>query len=146
MVDLFPYLVIRGEHFSPRQAEELTCLTLSNKLELGEIATRGRYKGKPRPFGAAHIKVSKDVASTDRLSRLLELVAPHLESLQQLGATSRHVHIDVCYWDQCNLEFEPEEIARIAVLALPLTISCYNYSGRPEPAEPNATPGRGGNP
>src|ERR1043166_7495069 len=130
MVDLFPYLVLWGERFSPRRAEELTGLTLSKKDEPGEIASRGRHKGQPRPYGAADIEVSKDVASNHRLESLLELAGPHLETLRKAGVSSCHVHVDVRYWDQCNLEFEPEVIARIAALGLAFTISCYDYTGR----------------
>lgn len=144
MVDLYPYLVLWGEHFSPRLAEEVTGLLLTKKYEPGEIAIRGRYKGQPRQYGAAEIEVPKEVESPRRLTLLLELSAPHLETLRKSGATSCHVHVDVRYWDQCNLEFEPEVLARLAALGLPFTISCYDYSGRKEPAEPSVPPECGG--
>jgi hypothetical protein len=137
MVELFPYLMLWGECFSPRRAEELTGLTLSKKDEPGEIALRGRYKGQPRPYGAAEIEVPREIASARRLLWLLELSSLHLESLRKSGASTCHVHVDVRYWDQCNLEFEPEEVGRIAALGLAFTISCYDYSGREEPPELN---------
>jgi hypothetical protein len=40
-----------GDEFSAKKVEELTGLTLENKIEVGEIATRGIYKGTPIPYG-----------------------------------------------------------------------------------------------
>jgi hypothetical protein len=134
MVELFPRLFLWGASFSPHAAELATGLELTKKVEPGEIALRGRYKGKPRPYGAAEISVPQETPPSARLSSLLQLSAPHLEALKRIGASCCHVHIDVRYWDQCNLEFEPAEIRRIAELGLALTISCYDYSGREEPA------------
>ncbi|WP_214484876.1 hypothetical protein [Bacillus sp. SM2101] len=50
-VDMSVKCHLYGNRFSAKKVEELTGLTLDNKLEIGEIATRGRYKGTPSPYG-----------------------------------------------------------------------------------------------
>ena len=42
-------------------------------------------------------------------------------------------HLDVRYRDQCNLEFDPHELTRIAALGAPFTITCWDRSGSDEP-------------
>jgi hypothetical protein len=134
MVELRPILTLWGEQFSPRRAEEATGLTLVHTKEPGEIGERGRYKGLPLPYGAAFVKVPPDVEPPRRLSWLLECAERHLAVLQKLGATLCKLHIDVRYWDQCNLEFAPHELVRIAALGVLFTITCWDRSGSEEPS------------
>jgi hypothetical protein len=52
-----------------------------------------------------------------------------LVALRALGATVCKLHLDVHYRDQCNLEFNSKELARIAALELLFTITCWDDSG-----------------
>jgi hypothetical protein len=132
MVELRPILTLWGERFSPRRAEEATGLTLARTSEPGEIGVRGRYKGLPLPYGAALLKVPPDVEPARRLSWLVERAERHLAALRESGATLCKLHLDVRYWDQCNLEFDPHELARIAALGVLFTITCWDRSGSEE--------------
>lgn len=144
MVEPLPTLSLWGEQFSPRRAEELTGLALSGRVEPGELAHWGRYKGQPSPYGAASLEVPPDIEQGGRLAWMVDAVGTHLTVFQQLGATVCKLHLDIRYWDQCNLEFSSGELARIAALGVPFTISCWDYSGQNEPTEPGAAPDRPG--
>ena len=133
MVELRPILTLWGEQFSPRRAEEATGLTLTHKNEPGEISLRGRYKGLPLPYGSAFVEVPADVEPARRLPWLIECAEGHLAALQALGASLCKLHVDVRYWDQCNLEFNPRELARIAALGVLFTITCWDRTGGEEP-------------
>jgi hypothetical protein len=133
MVELRPVLTLWGEQFSPRGAEEATGLALARAEEPGEIGVRGRHKGLPLPYGAALVKVPPDVDPARRLAWLIEAAKRHLAALREVGATLCKLHLDVRYWDQCNLEFDPYELARIAALGVLFTITCWDRSGRDGP-------------
>ena len=67
---------------------------------------------------------------------LVDAAATHIPVYRRLGASLCKLHLDVRYWDQCNLEFSPEQVGRIAALGVLFTISCWDYSGQEEPAAP----------
>jgi hypothetical protein len=134
LVDLQPILTLWGERFSPRRAEEATGHSLAQKREPGELGVRGRYRGQPLPYGAAWLEVPPDVEPARRIAWLIEQAEHHLVTLRELGATLCKLHLDVRYWDQCNLTFRPQELARIAALGVPFTITCWDRSGSPEPS------------
>lgn len=128
MVELFPMLTLWGETFSPRRAEEETGLPLARKTEPGEIGVRGKFRGKPMPHGAAHLTPPDTVGLDDRIAWLCEAAARHLATYRRLGVTVCKFHLGVDYWDQCNLCFNPEELARIASLGVNFTITCIGRS------------------
>ena len=126
---MLPVLTLWGEQFSPRRVEEATGLMLSQKDEVGEIPKRGgRYAGQLLPFGAAVLEVPPDIEPDCRLLWLLQAAERHLPTLRQSGATRCMFHLDVRYWDQCNMEFSHEELARISALGIPLTITCWEQT------------------
>jgi hypothetical protein len=133
MVDLRPSLTLWGERFSPRRAEEAIGLPLARAKEPGEMGLRGRCKGLPLPYGAAFVKVPPNVESAGRLPWLIEWAERHLPAPGASVATLCKLHLDVLYWDQCNLEFDPQQLARIAILGLLFTITCWDRTGTEEP-------------
>src|SRR4051794_2307074 len=114
MVELHPKLTLWGGTFSPRRAEEEVGLPLSRKEEPGEIADLGKYRGRPRPYGFAWLAVPEGVRSGDRVRWLLAEAIRHLDAYRRIGVTVCKFHVDVLYWDQCNLCFEPELLAGVA--------------------------------
>ena len=139
MVEFLPYLDLWGERFSPTEAEGVTGLALVRKNEPGEIGLRGKYHGRPIPYGSGSLEPPESVPPADRLGWLLERAAPHAEAFRRLGAELWRLHIGVRYWDQCNMEFSPAEMATIAALRVPFTISCWDCSpDQDEDAEPGA--------
>ncbi len=125
MTKAFPHIALCGDTFSPAKAEHLTGLRFSQKHEPGQIATWGRFKGKPYPFGAATLVSPKGLSASQALAWLLDAVEPHVETLKQLGADDNAFHITYAYESQCNLEFEPNLLARLAQPGFRLTITCY---------------------
>jgi hypothetical protein len=145
VVELSPSLDLWGERFSPREAEAATGLALSDKTEPGALGTAGRYRGVPVPYGSATLEPPASVPPTDRLGWLLATAAPHAEALRGLGAELWRLHVDVRYQAQCNLEFSPEEVAAVAALRVPFTVTCWEDAewGAAD-AEPGAAPDRRG--
>ncbi|MBM7572365.1 hypothetical protein [Aquibacillus albus] len=47
IVDMDVRCHLYGDEFSPIKVEEITGLTIDNKMEVGVIGTRGKYKGTP---------------------------------------------------------------------------------------------------
>jgi hypothetical protein len=136
LIILHPKLTLWGEMFSPSRAEEEVGLPLSWKEEPGEIAERGRHRGQPRPHGFAWLAPPEGVPSADRMRWLLAEASRHLAAYRRLGATVCKFHVDVLYWEQCNLCFEPELLAGIAALGVNFTITCYDK--KPFEAEPES--------
>jgi hypothetical protein len=112
-----------GEGFSPKAAEVLTGLSFKEKNELHEIGTRGRYIGKPIPYGNAILEAQVEHASN--LDKILDLIGNHLTIFRDCGAEDIVLHCDVFFDKQCNFEFSEPQLAKISKLNIPLTISCY---------------------
>ena len=53
---------ITGDTFSPSEAERVTGLSLSDTIEPGGFASRGRYKDQPSPFGYANLRAPDEDA------------------------------------------------------------------------------------
>jgi hypothetical protein len=128
MVEFIPHLALWGQRFSPTEVEGVTGLLLAHKNEPGENGRYGKYRGQPMPFGSASLEPPESVPEADRLDWLIERAAVHLETFRRLGAEELILHVNVPYWDQCNMEFSPSEIAAIAALGVPFTITCWKSS------------------
>ena len=145
MVEISPSLDLWGELFSPREATSATGLVLCDANEPGELGTVGRYRGIPVPYGAASLEPPATVAAADRLGWLLAAATPHVDTLRGQGAELWRLHLDVRYQAQCNLEFSPEEVAAVAALRVPLTVTCWeDTEGCSPDAEPGAAADGGG--
>lgn len=72
----------------------------------------------------------RDIAFDDQIAWLCDAADRHLPTYRRLGATICKFHLAVNYWDQCNLFFEPEELARIASLGVNFTITCMRGPSR----------------
>ena len=67
-----------GDKFSPTKGENITGLIFSDKIEFGDIGVRGKYKGKPVPYGSGTLKVSKDINMHNRILWLTEALSGKL--------------------------------------------------------------------
>ena len=117
-----------GTAFSPAEAERRTGLTFARKNEPGGFTERGRYEHEPAPFGSASLNVLDETPDEGKLSRLLDVVLSHTDTLRQLGVEEMYVYVGYFWRDQCNLSLEPEELGRLAALGVPFWISCYEDS------------------
>jgi len=115
-----------GENFSPKLLEQLTGITLENKLEVGDMLTKGINRGKPSTYGDAILcppdenKKSEDygllwVAET--LYKNIDVIRNNVDHFELV--------IGVFYEEQCNFVLEPKALKLIGELGIPLQISCY---------------------
>jgi len=126
MVKLFPRITLSGDNFSPKRVDNDSCSFFSNKKEKGDIATTGRYKGKPLPYGSAVIASPENITGeNEKILWVIEKYLNHKEKILNCGAEDIVFHIDVNYIDQCNLAFDPEIIKKISDLNISLTITCW---------------------
>ena len=119
---------ITGDTFSPSEAERATGLLLSQAIEPGEIAPRGRYKGQPSPHGYANLSAPDETPEDGKLAALLGSFLPHVETFRQLGADDIVVYAGYFYDAQCNLTFWPDAMAMLGELGVPFWVSCYEDS------------------
>ncbi|WP_167555399.1 DUF4279 domain-containing protein [Gottfriedia acidiceleris] len=117
-----------GDNFSPNKVEQLTGLTLMNKIEVGDIRTKGVYKDKASPYGDCVLYPPEKHKQTDDygLLWLAENLSKHLELIKNCGAENIDLVIGVFYDGQCNFVLDPKAINIIGGLGIPLQISCYD--------------------
>jgi hypothetical protein len=125
MVKAFPFIALFGDSFSPTKIERETGLKFNKKNEVGDIGQRGRFKGKPYPFGHAILEAPEEIENGEKLAWLLDKILPYKEVLNRLGVTHGKVHITYAYDSQCNLEYEPQIMEKITKLGFIFTITCY---------------------
>jgi hypothetical protein len=125
MVKPFPYIALFGDSFSPAKLEQETGLKFDRKHEVGQIGQRGRFKGKPFSFGHAILEAPENIEPEAKLEWLLDIALPHTETFRRLGITCGKIHVTYAYDSQCNLEYEPEIVEKIARLGLSFTVTCY---------------------
>ena len=119
------YIALFGDFFSPKEVEEKTGLVFKKKHEVGELGSYGRFKGKKYPFGHAVLEAPEDLPWQAQLEWLLEFVLPHTAVLRSHGVTDGKIHITYTFDDQCNLEYEPELVEKLARFGFRFTVSCY---------------------
>lgn len=127
MVKIRASCSVTGEKFSPAAFSKISSVKLVRINEPGDIGTKGRYQGKPTPYGSANIEVS-DKAEEDwsRFDDLLTMVEDCIEALQEAGAEDISLSVSLFHDGQCNFGFSKEEFKRIAALKIDMTISCYS--------------------
>jgi len=117
-----------GEKFSPTHAEECTGLTFDQKNEVGEPGHTGRYKGQPKPFGAARLKAPTSLPDSDKILWLANVVMGKIERLAECGLEDAHFSVAYYYQDQCNCSLSKEESRAIADVGVDFWFSCYGVT------------------
>lgn len=122
------HLVIQGAEFSPSRAEAALDVDFGpEKNEPGDIGARGKFMGKPIPYGYARWELTWEKATETFLPTSLEVfndpeLAPMLKGL---GAEEITLHIHVGYREQCNFELDPAVLKVLALLGVTVAVSCY---------------------
>ncbi|MCB9061886.1 MAG: hypothetical protein H6622_10220 [Halobacteriovoraceae bacterium] len=125
-------LSIYGDSFSPSKIKESEDLKFDNKNEVGDIGKRGRYKGKPIPYGGASLYIEKKFPVKEKdgdeliPSSFLDLIENNMDSFKNAGGTDIELRLSIFWKDQCNFDFSPDLIKRIGNLNIPFLISCYD--------------------
>lgn len=138
MTKPWSYISLFGEAFSPAEAERTTGLTFDSKREPGVLWEKGPRKGEPYGFAFATLHAPEDLSEPEQFDWLLTRVGPHMEKLHSLGVTDGKFHVTYAFDAQCNLEFEPAFIARLAELGLAFTVTCYQDEAEFEGQRPVA--------
>ena len=110
-----------GEKFHPSQVS----FQFTTQHDPGVIGTRGKYRGRPVPYGSASYVVPKSIPRSEGIKHLVMIVEPILNAIEVAGATEWNVHIVRRYADQCNEEFSREELALITRLRCGFTYAAY---------------------
>ena len=104
------------------------------KHEPGDIARSGRFRGQLLYEGSAIVKINDARGDWTDLTRLVLVLESSIGDLRLSGASDIILSCAVYHDGQCNFEFFPEEMRRIAALGIPFHISCYeevNPTGQP---------------
>ena len=135
MIKPSAFLLVVGEEFSPSKAEGILNLTLGPlKNEPGELGSRGKYKGKPTPFGSATIEYEWTVSDPvfqenfpDLLPSNLDLftVPNFVDVLRDCGAINITLYVNVGYDTQCNMELSSQLLSALGKLGIVVAITCY---------------------
>ncbi|HMD61964.1 MAG TPA: hypothetical protein VKG78_11055 [Opitutaceae bacterium] len=111
----------RGDQYKPSKI----AFGFAYQHDVGDQAKRGRYKGKPYPYGASEIKVPGNLPWSEIIPALIASVAPLLPRIKEEGADDFHVSAAYYFEAQCNLEFNSKELALLASLNCTFCLSCY---------------------
>ncbi len=119
-----------GERYKPSKIP----FAFASQHDVGDPATRGRYKGGFYPYGASSISVPDDLPWKEKIPKLVATVSSLLVRMKEEGADSFYVSAGYFYSSQCNLEFSPEELRLLASLDCPFCPSCYGGEEEPNKA------------
>ena len=123
--------IFHGERYSPSKAERLSKLCFLEKNEPEEIGTVGRFKGLPLPYGSSTLwppcQITPDNADYGT-EWLVDKLIEHRSAFKAAGADTIILSLDVYHDGQCNLEFSPELLRKIADSSVPMILSCYEDS------------------
>jgi hypothetical protein len=118
-----PEIHLWGEELLLSKVKTIENVCIRGGNELGEIMTRGRYKGRSAPFGSCQLITPGDIELKDRIMWMAEFTFLNKEKFEQAGAT------DIVFWIywtglQGNVAFTPREMKMLAKLNIPL---CIDY-------------------
>ena len=118
-----PELHIFGFDFQSELLHSIDNIEFRSETQLGEILTRGRYKGKQAPYGSCELIVPSYVDIKDSIFWMAEFIFMHKEKIELAGASDMTFWI---YWHgiQGNMSFTPKEIRMISKTNVPL---CIDY-------------------
>ena len=128
MLDVETYYVARGPSFSPRAAAVEQGVEYEDAHDPGDPGTR-----RPEPHSDGYARWMLEAPGTsildsdypwDAAERAVALCRRH-------GADQIVIYVTIGYTAQCNFEFSPQTMARVAQLGATLAVSCYE-SDRPE--------------
>jgi hypothetical protein len=130
-------LLAQGTSFSPSRAAGRLGVVFAEANEPGALGIRGKFAGKPTPYGAASIVVD---LSSDWEKELLSsdiLLKKHLTKvLSECGATEIVLYLNFGFTEQCNLELHPDSIRALAGLNIGVGVSAYLIEDQKKISDP----------
>ncbi|MDX8363357.1 hypothetical protein [Cytobacillus sp. IB215316] len=127
IVDMDVRCHLYGNMFSAKKVEELTGLTLDNKVEVGDIATRGKYKGMPTPYGNGELSPPSEYKEKNDfgLEWISLIMNDYISVFRSCGAENINLVIGVFYEGQCNFSLPSKALKLIGEMEIELQLSCY---------------------
>lgn len=118
---------IQGKSFFPLAAQKATSLPISEQCEVGQLGKVGLYQGKPLPYGSCVLRFVEmsSLPYGPRFEKMIGALEKHIDSLEKCGAQDFVLRFVVAYETQCDLEFSPVEMNRLAAMGIHFTITCY---------------------
>lgn len=120
-------LIAVGTRFQPRELERMTGLRLPEAVSPGDVATRGRYKGKSSPEGYANVRLS-DIGvsslenySPEAASRLLAVI----QAARDSGADDIKLLLVVSFKEAADFDVVHEWMSILVEHKLDLKITSF---------------------
>ena len=111
-------IVFEGKEFYPSKLKELTGFDIEELAEYGQIAKRGRYKGKPSPYGLAILKIQDTVF--DDINIVLDEIIQELlnkrPQLSQSGVDEITLDFDNFSESEIEIKINKEILKKISEL------------------------------
>lgn len=121
-----------GEKFSPGKLEKKIKYIFNDKIEAGDIGSKGRYKDKPIPFGSVEVYPPEDLLYEHEIAQLewiIEFLEKNKSQISKNNIDDIRIMVSIFYETQCNMSFDSELLKRIGDLKMDLNISCFNTRG-----------------
>lgn len=117
----------KGDRYKPSKIP----FAFATQHDVGDTATRGRFKDQPYPHGSSEIKVADKLPWKKKIPALVVAVRPLLPLMKAAGADDFYVSGGYFHGAQCNLEFTAAELALLASLDCTFCLSCYPAEEEP---------------
>src|SRR6185436_4912247 len=123
-----------GDKFYPTKLRDLTGFPIEVLSEYGEIADKGRYKGKPSPYGLALLKIEREKENDDLnevFNRYLEKLLSKKEQLNEIGVEEIIIDVETPILKESEFSFNNELLQKIFQLNAIIdwhTISSEDYT------------------
>jgi len=124
MISVSVNCLLIGDNFDPSMIEKV--IKLESEAKEGELGNIGRFKNKLNPHGSASL-VLGDTKNKDesQLDFVLSQLTKKLQLIKDAKVQEIFLTINLGYTEQCNWEFTKDQLKRISILDISLSISCY---------------------
>ncbi|TAL69808.1 MAG: hypothetical protein EPN82_04080 [Bacteroidetes bacterium] len=122
-----------GEKFSPGKLEKKIKYIFNDKIEVGDIGLKGRYKDKPIPYGSVEIYPPEELRYEHEIAQLdwiIEFLEKNKVQISKSNIDDIKIMVSIFYETQCDMSFDSELLKRIGDLKLDLNICCFNTIGK----------------
>jgi hypothetical protein len=116
---------LSGQEFQPALLKQkLEDIELRNVTNPGDLATVGKYKGKPIPYGSCTVVTPTGIEPDKRIEWIADFIKKHEKIFRDCGATDFRVQIN---WTgiQGNMELKATELEKLADLRIPLNMNYF---------------------
>ena len=114
------HCTLQGANLDPAPLAGTDRFEILEYSRVGEIAEKGRLKGRPLDFGYIRFK-----SREGDLEEFVNALYSSRKLIVDNGSEVSALHILLKYEGQCNWEIAPSLLKMIGELGLTLTITCY---------------------